>query len=133
MMTTTPTTSADNQAGVALIDALRRGDLDAVRGLLAADIHVRGLLPDDTMEADDRETAVAMFAAGFVNEAMERLEVVATDRIGDRDFVAYRAQWSTPATGRKVFEQHAFYDTDPEGRISWMHVLCSGNHPVSAS
>ena len=132
-MTTTPTNSIDNQAGVALVDALRRGDLDTVRGLLAPDIHVRGLLPDQTMEADDRDTAVAMFAAGFVNEAMERLEVVATDHIGDRHFIAYRAQWSTPETGRKVFEQHAFYDTDPDGRIFWMHVLCSGNHSVNAS
>lgn len=131
-MTTTPTNPTNDQAGVALIDALRRGDLDAVGGLLAADVHLRGLLPDQAMEADDRETAVATFAAGFVNEAMERLEVVATDRIGDRDFVAYRGQWSTPETGRMMFEQHAFYDTDPDGRISWMHVLCSGNHPVSA-
>lgn len=132
-MTNVPTTSTDRQAGVALIEALRIGDLDAVRGLLAADIHVRGLLPHEPMEADDRETAVALFAAGFVNEAMERLEVIATDRIGTRDFVAYRGQWSMPDAGRNVFEQHAFYDTDAEGRISWMHVLCSGNHPVSAS
>ena len=131
-MTNTQAMDTDKRAGVALIEALRRGDLDAVRDLLAPDIHLRGLLPDQTMEADDRDAAVALLAAGFVNEAMERLEVVATDRIGTRDLVAYRAQWSTPETGRKVFEQHAFYDTDAEGRISWMHVLCSGNHSVSA-
>jgi L-proline amide hydrolase len=133
MTTTVPTVSTATLPGVALINALRRGDLDGVRGLLAADVHVRGLLPTQTMEADDRETAVALFAEGFVNEAMERLEVVATDRIGGRDFVAYRAQWSTPEDGRNVFEQHAFYDTDSEGRISWMHVLCSGNHPVNGA
>jgi hypothetical protein len=131
--TTMKTEAASIEAtqGAALIDALRRRDLDDVRDLLAPNIHVRGLLPGQTTEADDRDAALAMFAEGFVNEAMERLDVVATDRIGDREFVAYRGQWSMPGHGTNVFEQHAFYDTDSDGRISWMHLVCSGNHPVS--
>lgn len=128
---TTASTSTDHAApGVQLLRALRDRDLDSVRALLAPDIHLRGLLPGPSMEADDHASALAVFSAGYVNEAMEAIDVIGTHRVASRDYVAFRCRWRAPDGATKVFEQHAFYDTDDAGRITWMHLVCSGNHPA---
>ena len=95
----------------------------------------------EPFEADGRDAAVALYAAGYVNDAMQRIEVLDTGAIGDRQYMAYRCEWRVPpefaeAVGQPAgttmaFQQHVFYDADDDGRITWLHLLCSGNHPVS--
>jgi SnoaL-like domain len=123
------TTATNTDAGVALIDALRRADLDDARALLADDIHLSGLMPSQSVEADGRDDALAVFEHGLVNPIIERVDVVATGNVSDRRSIAYRILWSTDEAGPHVCEQHAFYDVNGDGKIAWFHFLCSGNHP----
>jgi hypothetical protein len=50
-------------------------------------------------------------------------------RVADRDRVGWRFAVSTP-DGPHLVEQQAYYST-PDGRISWMRVLCSGFRPAT--
>lgn len=122
-------TTTNTDAGVALIDALRRADLDQARSLLADFIHVSGLMPSQSVEADGVNDAMAIFQHGLVNPIIETIDVVATGNVADRRSIAYRILWSTEEAGPHVCEQHAFYDIDADGKIAWFHFLCSGNHP----
>lgn len=49
--------------------------------------------------------------------------------LGARTRVGYRVRWRTPAREQLEFEQHAYYDVAPDG-ITWMSLVCSGDHPV---
>lgn len=121
------TTTATTDAGVALIDSLRRVDLVAARAALATDVHVSGLMPSESVDVDGRDAAMKVFEHCMVNPIIETIDVVAKGRVADRRSIAYRILWSTPEAGPHLCEQHAFYDLDAEGKVSWFHFLCSGN------
>jgi hypothetical protein len=124
------TTGTSTDAGVALIDALRRADLNAAREQLAEHVHLSGLMPSQSVEADGRDDVMAVFEHGLVNPIIETIDVVATGTVGDRRSIAYQILWATDEAGPHVCEQHAFYDTDAASKkITWFHFLCSGNHP----
>ena len=123
------TTTTNTDAGVALIDALRRADLAQARHRLADDIHLSGLMPSQSVAAEGRDQALAVFEHGLVNPIIETIDIVGTGTVGDRRSIAYRILWSTDEVGPHVCEQHAFYDVNDGGEITWFHFLCSGNHP----
>jgi hypothetical protein len=122
----TPTTT---DAGVALIDALRRADLTSARDQLAEQVHLSGLMPSQSVEAEGRDDVMSILEHGLVNPIIETIDVVATGAVADRRSIAYRILWSTDEAGPHVCEQHAFYDVDDTNKITWFHFLCSGNHP----
>jgi hypothetical protein len=122
------TTTTETIAGVALIDALRRADLTGARAQLAETVHLRGLMPSQEVEAEGRDDVLGVLEHGLVNPIIETIDVLATGAVGDRRSIVYRILWSTEEAGPHVCEQHAFYDVDADGRISWFHFLCAGNH-----
>jgi len=99
--------------------------------LLHPQIDFRGLTPNRTWEANDRDAVMSVLLRDWFEESdeIEALERLETDVVGDRQRVGYRFSVRKP-DGRFVVEQQA-YLADRDERIGWMRVLCSGYRPAS--
>ncbi len=84
------------------------------------------------VEVDGREPAAAVLAEWFPPGRVEALEVLEVGSIGDCERVSSRVRWTAPGGESLVFEQHAFYGSDETG-ITWLRLVCSGDHPVDGS
>jgi hypothetical protein len=110
-------------------EALGRKDFDAVVALLDPAIDFRGMTPGRTWEASDPGALVSGVLRQWFEDSDELDEIVSieTDRVSDRNRVAYRFRGHN-GDGPFVVEQQAYY-TERNGRIDWMRVLCSGYRP----
>lgn len=118
--------------GERLIHALAGGDMEAASVLLSPAIHFRGLTPKALRDAAGRDDTMAILTEWFPPGDVEALTAIETGIIGKRRRVGYRVRWSTPQRELLEFEQHAYYDTAPDG-ITWISLVCSGDHPVQTS
>jgi hypothetical protein len=113
--------------------ALAAKDSSRLLDLLHPQIDFRGLTPNRSWEATDRDAVVSVllgewFEEGDEIEGLERLE---TDVVADRERVGYRFNVGNP-DGRFVVEQQA-YLSNRDGRIGWMRVLCTGYRPAASA
>jgi hypothetical protein len=99
--------------------------------LLDPRIDFRGLTPNRTWEATDREALLEILLTRWLEDSDEvrGLEAVETDHFADRERVGYRFGVTNP-DGDFLVEQQA-YLAERDGRIGWMRVVCSGFRPVS--
>ena len=110
--------------------ALAAKDSDAIRELIHPEIDFRGLTPNRTWEAKDRDELMSVLLGSWFedDDQIEALEWLESDRFADRERVGYRFTVTNP-DGRHLVEQQA-YLADRDGQIGWMRVVCSGFRPV---
>jgi hypothetical protein len=118
--------------GADFAQALAAKDSGQMLDLLHPQIDFRGLTPNRTWEANDRNAVISVLLRDWFEEAdeIEALERLETDLVGDRQRVGYRFSVHKP-DGHFVVEQQA-YLAERDGQIGWMRVLCSGYRPAPA-
>jgi hypothetical protein len=115
-------------AASGLPGALVTGDFHRLTTMLAADVHMRALIPPGPVELSGAAAAAAKFASWFGGS--KRLELVRTgsDEVGDRLHVFYRLRVKRSDDPTSIVEQHLFCSLD-EGRITALDLVCSGFRP----
>ena len=106
--------------------ALAAKDSAAIRELIHPEIDFRGLTPNRTWEATDRDELISILLGSWFedDDEIEALESVESDTVADRERVGYRFSINNP-DGRFLVEQQAYLFAR-DGQIEWMRVLCSG-------
>jgi hypothetical protein len=99
--------------------------------LLHPQVDFRGLTPNRSWEANNRDAVISVLLGQWFEEAdeIEALEHLDTGVMADLQRVGYRFSVSNP-DGRFVVEQQVYLSAR-DGRIGWMRVLCSGYRPAS--
>jgi hypothetical protein len=105
-------------------------DAQGIVEVLADDVDFRGLTPNRAWEASGADAVVEIILGSWfeLKDELDELLEVRTDRVSDRQSVAYRIRGHNP-DGPFVVEQNAFL-AERDGRIEWLRVLCSGFRPA---
>lgn len=119
-------------AGAAFARAGAAKDAAALRAVLSDTIDFQALTPGRHFLAETgTEVAVeVILGRWFASARVDELCSVAVGEVGGRGHVAYRLRvraWD----GDYLVEQQAYFDTDTDGRIGWMRLLCSGYQLVT--
>ena len=119
--------------GAEFARALAAKDSNRLLELMHSDVDFRGLTPNRTWEANDRDAVITVLLRKWFEEddEIDALEDLETDAFADRQRVGYRFSVSKP-DGHFLVEQQAYLSVR-EGRIEWMRVLCSGYRPAQSS
>ena len=117
--------------GSRYVAALADKDTEALVGLFADGVAFRAMTPRKFWEAGSGEQIVQdvlyqWFEPTDVIEAVEHVEV---GSVVERGRVDYRLRVRNPE-GLFAVEQRAYFDTDDDGRIERMHVMCAGYQPL---
>jgi hypothetical protein len=123
-----------SDAGARYVDALAAKDTDALLELFAADIVFRGMTPGRFWEAGSPEEVVqnVLYQWFEPTDIIEGIEHVEVGAVVDRERVDYRFRLRNQ-DGVFAAEQRGYFDVDGDGRISWMHVMCSGFRPIDSA
>jgi hypothetical protein len=124
--------ATDVTAGRRLADALAAKDRDALVALLGDPLDFQALTPGRHWASADPAQVVDEFVLGHwfgARDVIEALDDVVTGRVGMRRHVAYRLRVRRDETTYLV-EQQAYYDEAPDGRMTYVRLLCSGYCPV---
>jgi hypothetical protein len=117
-----------------IVDALVARDFDLLVGQLCDDVAFRALLPRRVLDVHGTDQVRDAFARWFGHA--ERWEVVeaVVGEVGGRLHLRWRVQLSDPdiGVGSFVVEQQVYADTDDQGRLSDVALLCTGYRPVPA-
>jgi hypothetical protein len=121
----TTTLGADFARALAAKDSTRMLDL------IHPEIDFRGLTPNRSWEANDRDELISVLFGHWFEDTdeIEALEQLESDEFADRQRVGYRFSVSNP-DGRFLVEQQA-YLAARDGQIGWMRVVCSGFRPLT--
>ena len=124
-----PSSATDASLGRSYAEALGSKDFDRIRSLLHPEIDFRALTPRRPWEASDADKVIGEILRVWFDDSdeLERVVMIDTDAVADRDRVAYRFEGHN-SDGPFVIEQQAYY-TERDGQIGWMRVLCSGFRP----
>ncbi len=119
----------------ALVEAIAARDFAALEATLSRTARLRALVPRGVREWDGADQIRAAFTTWFGDvEEFELVEAAIGD-VGSRLHLRMRMRLQAQrlGTGWFVVEQHVYADTDTEGRIVQLALLCSGYCPESAS
>jgi|SRR5215208_6627996 len=121
------------EIGAEFARALAAKDSARLLGLMHPEIDFRGLTPNRSWEANDRDAVVSVLLDQWFEDSddIEALEQLDSDVFADRQRVGYRYSVSNP-DGRFLVEQQAYLSA-PNGQIEWMRVLCSGYRPAKSA
>ena len=120
--------SMRGSSGPAFAQALAARDFEKLGSLLDPEIEFRALTPRRTWEADGDAPTVDLFRRWFDEAtAIDHVDRVETDSVGDRQHLGYRFSGHDD-DGPFVIEQQIYF-TEREGRIDWMRMMCSGFRP----
>jgi hypothetical protein len=121
-------------AGEAFAQAIAAKDGAALASVLADTIDFRALTPGRVFEASSNTGAALEVILGtwFATASIDELCSVEAGTVQRRQHVSYRLR-AHLGEDEYLVEQQAYYNTDADGRIGWMRVLCSGFQPVPAS
>ena len=113
--------------GERYVAALAAKDTAAIEALFAPETLFRGMTPGRFWEATTpREIVQDVLYQWFEpQDVIEGVESVSSGRAGARDRVDYVFRVRTP-DGLHAVEQRAYLDVGDDGRITRMHVMCSG-------
>lgn len=117
--------------GTRFAEALAAKDRAALAALLHPDVDFRGLTPGSFWEAGSAAELVDDILLGqwfAPTDRIDALESVEVGEIVDRRRVGYRLR-VTNEDGVSAVEQQAYYEA-PEGRITWLRVMCAGYRPL---
>jgi hypothetical protein len=113
-------------------EAIATRDQDAFAGTLANAVDFKGLTPGRFWEASSPgEVADVVLGTWFEeSDHIVEHEVIDGDDVADTHLVSYRFD-ITNDDGRHVVEQQVYYRVDPNDRIDYARVVCSGYRPVA--
>ena len=122
--------AADSNLGEEFARALGAKDFERVAALLHPEVRVRGLTPRRSWEANDPRTAVEEVFAVWFDDSRQIDEIVSVESgsFADRRRISYVFRGQRPE-GEFQVEQQAYF-TERDGRIDWIHILCSGPRPI---
>jgi hypothetical protein len=115
--------------GSKFVAALAAKKTEALLGIFAPDVQFRGMTPRRFWEAISPRDVVdnVLYQWFEPDDVVEEIEYLEGGTIVDRDRVDYRFRVRNPE-GSFTVEQRAYFDVD--GRVSRMHVMCSGFRPI---
>jgi hypothetical protein len=133
-MTTTPpihgaaTTVPQFSLAGAFLEGLTAQDFTRLGGALAADAHLRALLPPGLREWTGADSIAGQFARWFGDTDDFELVEAAVGEIGGRLHLHWRLRLQAERLGAGWFivEQQAYADTAEGGRIARLDLLCTG-------
>ena len=115
------------------LEGLAAQDFARLGGALAAEARLRALLPPGPFEWTGAEVIAGQFAGWFGDtEDFELLEATVGE-VGGRLHLRWRLRLQAQRLGAGWFtvEQQAYADTDGDGRIAGLDLLCTGYRPES--
>ena len=118
-------TRSDVLVAERFLDALGRGDWDAIERLLAPDVQMRALVPTTLREEEGPEAVVGRFKFWWSGLADLRLVESETEPAGAQVRVQYRIEGDDAEDGPVVVEQQCFF-TVADGAIVKINSVCSG-------
>ena len=118
--------------GADFAHALAAKDSTRMLDLIHPEIDFRGLTPNRSWEASDRDELISVLLRDWFEDTdeIEALEHIESDAFADRERVGYRFSVNN-SDGRFLVEQQA-YLAARDGQIGWMRVLCSGFRPATS-
>ena len=119
------------EAGARYVAALASKDTEALLDAFSADVVFRGMTPSRFWTANSPQQVVddVLYEWFAPDDLVESIEHVETHTVVDRQRVDYRFRVRNP-DGVFCVEQCAYYDLDDQGRVSRMHLMCSGFRAV---
>ena len=129
------TTSADHAAATAaaFLQGLADQDFAQLGGALAADAHLRALLPKGLREWNGGEEIAGQFARWFGGTEDFELVEATLGEVGGRLQLCWRLRLRAERLGADWFtvEQQAYADAGEDGRIARLDLVCTGYRPVA--
>ncbi len=119
----------------AFIEGLAAQDFTRLGGALAAGARLRALLPPGLMERTGAEQIAGTFARWFGDtEGFDPVEATVGE-VGGRLHLRWRLRLRARRLGAGWFtvEQQAYADTDDDGRIARLDLLCTGYRPEGSN
>jgi hypothetical protein len=115
----------------AFLEGLAGQDFAQLGGALAADAHLRALLPAGLREWTGAETIADRFAGWFGETEDYELVEATVSEVGGRLHLHWRLRLRAQRLGAGWFtvEQQAYADTGDGGRIARLDLLCTGYRP----
>lgn len=113
------------------LEALAAQDFQALGATVAEGADLAALVPRGLRHAAGSEELRALFTEWFGDtEDFELVEAVVGD-VGSQLYMRWRVRLRALRLGAGwfVIEQHAYIDTNADGRISKVRLLCSGRCP----
>ena len=131
-MTTTPTDHTAATAA-AFLQGLADQDFAQLGGALAADAHLRALLPPGLREWTGAEVIAGQFAHWFGDTEDFELVEATLGEVGGRLQLRWRLRLRAERLGAGWFtvEQQAYADAGEDGRIARLDLVCTGYRPVA--
>ncbi len=117
--------------GGAFLEALASQDFDRLASVLSDDVRLRALLPAGPSQWEGVDEIKARFIAWFGDaDGFELVDSIVGD-IGPRLYLRWRVRMQAQRLGHGWFvvEQQAYADTDDDGRVRRLSLLCSGYLP----
>jgi hypothetical protein len=120
-----------SDVGSRFVAALAAKDTGTLLGIFADHVSFRGMTPGRFWDVDSPDEAVkgVLYQWFEPEDVIEAVEHVEERTVVDRQRVAYRFRVRNP-DGVFQVEPVAYFDLYDDGRVSRMHVLCSGYRPV---
>ena len=115
------------------LEGLAAQDFARLGGALAADAHLRALLPSGLREWAGAGAIADRFAYWFGNTQDFDLVEATVGEVGGRLHLHWRLRLRAERLGAGWFtvEQQVYADTDENGRIARLDLLCTGYRPES--
>src|SRR5215469_4765245 len=131
-MTTTPVDHAA-ATSAAFLQGLADQDFARLGGALAADAHLRALLPKGLREWNGGEEIAGQFARWFGDTEDFELVEATLGEVGGRLQLRWRLRLRAERLGAGWFtvEQQSYADAGEDGRITRLDLVCTGYRPVA--
>ncbi len=122
-----------SSTGRRFAEAIAKHDQNAFAGTLSSAVDFKGLTPRRSWEASTPDEVADVVLGTWFGET-DRItghQVTDGDDVADTHLVSYRFD-ITNDDGPHVVEQQVYYRVDPNDRIDYARVVCSGFRPVEA-
>jgi hypothetical protein len=118
-------------AAGSFVEGLAAQNFAGLGGALAADARLRALLPSGLREWAGVEAIANRFARWFGDTEDFELIETSIGEVGGRLHLQWRLRLRAQRLGAGWFtvEQQAYADTDDDGRIARLDLLCTGYRP----
>jgi hypothetical protein len=124
-------TRSDVQVAERFVDALARGDWDAIEQLLGPEVQLRALVPATLREEEGPAAVLGRFKFWWAALDDLRLLDSGIEPMANQVRVHYRLAGADPDDGPVVVEQQCYF-TVVDGSIAKINSVCSGFQPADS-